>query len=139
MTWNLFARKHKHGQTHDMGNIFAILAAVIHILIFAMESLLWQTKAVSKIFRQSPADAQTTKLLAFNQGFYNLFLAIAILIGLYLRSGEVSYVGGTMLVLYALASIIGAGAVLIVSSRKMWRGALLQIVPAAIAFYFIAQ
>ncbi|MNT14173.1 hypothetical protein D3C72_1491670 [compost metagenome] len=111
---------------------FAVLAAIIHILFFAMESLLWTNKKVTKAFRVSAADAQTTKLLAFNQGFYNLFLAIEVLLGLHLRSGEATYAMGTAFVLFGLASMIAAGVVLVCSSKQMWRGALIQIIPALI-------
>ena len=51
----------------------AILAAVVHVLIFCMESLWWTTPKVRARFRQAPEQADATKLFAFNQGFYNLF------------------------------------------------------------------
>ncbi|MFS4459542.1 DUF1304 domain-containing protein [Bdellovibrio sp. HCB2-146] len=111
----------------------ALLPAFIHVYIFALESLLWGKKRTNKVFRMTEAEAQTTKLMAFNQGFYNLFLAIAIFLGLHLRTGEMTQSAGTVLVIYGLASIIAAGAVLILSSRQLWRAALIQIIPAAIA------
>lgn len=111
----------------------ALLPAFIHVYIFALESLLWGKKRTNKVFRMTEVEAQTTRLMAFNQGFYNLFLAIAIFIGLHLRTGEVTHSMGTTLVIYGLVSIIAAGAVLILSSRQLWRAALIQIVPAAIA------
>ena len=111
----------------------ALLPAFIHVYIFALESLMWGKKRTNKVFRMTEAEAQTTKLMAFNQGFYNLFLAIAIFFGLHLRTAEMTQSAGTVLVIYGLASIIAAGAVLILSSRQLWRAALIQIIPAAIA------
>ncbi|ASD63283.1 DUF1304 domain-containing protein [Bdellovibrio bacteriovorus] len=112
---------------------FALVPALIHVYIFALESLLWGRKRTNKTFGVTESEAATTKLMAFNQGFYNLFLAVAILLGLHLRTGEVTHAAGTTLVIYGLVSIIAAGLVLILSSRRLWRAALVQIVPAAIA------
>ena len=57
--------------------VCALLAGAVHVAIFCMESLWWTTPAVRARFRQSEEHAQVTRLLAFNQGFYNLFLARA--------------------------------------------------------------
>src|SRR5260370_34572320 len=51
------------------------LAGIIHVLFFCMESLWWTKPAVYGRFRNTAEQAQTTKSLALNQGFYNLFLA----------------------------------------------------------------
>jgi putative membrane protein len=57
--------------------IFAGLAALLHVYIFVMESLTWTSARTRATFGTTQEEAETTKLLAFNQGFYNLFLAIA--------------------------------------------------------------
>ena len=101
-------------------NIIAILAALIHVYIFVLESVLWTKPKTRKIFRQSEEAAQLTKPLALNQGFYNLFLSIAIAIGIYLQAP------GRILIDYAMASMLAAAIVLISSNRKMLRGALIQ-------------
>lgn len=65
------------------GLILAAAAAAFHVFIFALESLRWTEPATRKIFGvASEADAETTKSLAFNQGFYNLFLALTTLLGI---------------------------------------------------------
>lgn len=112
---------------------FALVPALIHVYIFVLESLLWGRKRTNKTFGISEADAKVTKGMAFNQGFYNLFLAVAILVGLHLRTGEVTRAAGTTLVLYGLVSILAAGLVLLLSAPKLWRAAMVQIAPAAIA------
>lgn len=62
--------------------LFAFLAAALHVYIFTMESFTWTRPATWKRFGlASQADAETTKPLAYNQGFYNLFLAIGAFIG----------------------------------------------------------
>ena len=111
----------------------ALVPALIHVYIFLLESLLWGRKRTNKTFGVTEAQAAVTKPMAFNQGFYNLFLAVAIFLGLHLRTGEATHAAGTTLVLYGLVSILAAGLVLLLSSRRLWRAALVQIVPAAIA------
>src|SRR2546428_12559247 len=59
----------------------AALAGIIHVLFFCMESLWWTKPAVYRRFRSTAEQAQTTKSLALNQGFYNLFLAAGALGG----------------------------------------------------------
>ena len=58
--------------------IFGALAAVLHVYIFTMESLTWTTPRTRATFGTTAAEAETTKMLAFNQGFYNLFLEVGI-------------------------------------------------------------
>ena len=62
--------------------VFAGLAGLLHVYIFTMESLTWTSKRTRAAFGTTAEEAETTKLLAFNQGFYNLFLAIVTGIGI---------------------------------------------------------
>jgi putative membrane protein len=56
--------------------IFAGLAAVLHVYIFVLESLQWTEPRTRATFGTTLESAEATKELAFNQGFYNLFLGI---------------------------------------------------------------
>ncbi len=103
----------------------AILAGVIHVLIFCMESLWWTTPKVRERFRQLPEQAQATKLFAFNQGFYNLFLAIGVFAGLALVLAGYA-VSGLTLVTWSCLSMLGAAIVLAASAPQMKRGAVIQ-------------
>ena len=102
-----------------------IIAGVIHALIFCMESLWWTTPGVRKRFRQTPEQAQAARLFAFNQGFYNLFLALGVLAGLALVLAGHPTVGMT-LATWSCLSMLGAAVVLVVSAPQMKRGALIQ-------------
>ena len=105
--------------------IAAILAGLIHVLIFCMESLWWTTPAVRARFRQPPEQAQATKLFAFNQGFYNLFLGLGVFAGLaLLLAGHP--VSGWTLVTWSCLSMLGAAIVLAASAPQLRRGALIQ-------------
>lgn len=112
-------------------SILAAVAAFVHVLFFAMESLFWMKPAVRKIFRRTEAEAQTTKMMALNQGYYNLFLAIATVAGIYLwNTGYVSQAVAILTV--TLGSMVAAALVLLFSAGiAMLRGVLLQgLVPA---------
>lgn len=111
--------------------IFAGLASLIHILFFCFESLWWTRPAVRETFRQSAQDAETTKLLAFNQGFYNLFLAAGVILGLVLVFSKYVVIG-EVLIAWNCAFMVGAALVLAVTSPKMFRGSILQGLPPAI-------
>jgi putative membrane protein len=103
----------------------AILAALVHVLIFCMESLWWTTPQIRARFRQSPEQANATRLLAFNQGFYNLFLALGIFAGLALALTGHSRVGWT-LVYWNCLFMLGAAIILAASAPQMRRGAVIQ-------------
>jgi len=103
----------------------AIAAGAVHVLIFCMESLLWTTPAVRARFRQSPEQAEATRLFALNQGFYNLFLALGTFAGLALVLTGHPRVGWT-LVYWDCLFMLGAAVVLAASAPQMRRGALIQ-------------
>ncbi|MES2854672.1 MAG: DUF1304 domain-containing protein [Bdellovibrionota bacterium] len=123
-----------------LSSVVAALIALIHIYVFALESLLWGKPISVKTFRVSGPDVEANRQFAFNQGFYNLFLALAIVIGIVLMiPGEaVSFIQGRTLVDYSVLSVFGAGAVLLYSSRRLLRAAMVQMVPAALYFLFRA-
>ena len=108
--------------------ISAVLAGVIHVLFFCMESLWWTRPAVYRRFRSTEAQAQVTRSLAFNQGFYNLFLAAGVFGGLALtETGH--YRAGLILIGWNCLSMLAAAVVLAASSPGMIRGALIQGLP----------
>jgi putative membrane protein len=108
--------------------ISAALAGVIHVLFFCMESLWWTRPAVYRRFRSTGAQAEATRSLAFNQGFYNLFLAAGVFAGLALtETGH--FRAGIILVAWNCLSMVAAAVVLAASSPGMLRGALIQGLP----------
>ncbi|KQZ24568.1 MULTISPECIES: DUF1304 domain-containing protein [Microbacterium] len=109
-----------------VGLVFAAAAAAFHVFIFALESLRWTEPETRKIFGvASEADAQTTKSLAFNQGFYNLFLALAALLGVGFVILGLTTVGLT-LVFAGTGMMLAAALVLILSDRTKARAAIMQ-------------
>ncbi|MCH7230394.1 DUF1304 domain-containing protein [Glycomyces sp. L485] len=56
---------------------FAFLAAALHVYIWVMERLRFgDPKIHGGVFGAPSADVDTVRSWAFNQGFYNLFLAV---------------------------------------------------------------
>ena len=108
-----------------VGLIFAGLAALLHVYIFVMETLTWTTPRTRAVFGTTAEEAQTTKMLAFNQGFYNLFLAV--ITGAGIAAIVVGHRAvGAALVFAGVGSMLAAAFVLIASSRDMTRSAVIQ-------------
>ncbi len=111
----------------------ALLAAAIHVLFFILESVTFSQPSVAARFGlTTPEQIAAVRPMAFNQGFYNLFLAVGIAGGLALvASGSTE--AGRAVVLFASASMVGAGLVLLSTNRRFVRSAAIQAVPPLIA------
>ena len=112
---------------------FALIAALLHVVFFYAESVTFSRPATwARFGLKSQAEADIVRPMAFNQGFYNLFLAAGIVGGLILIAAG-SPDAGRAIVLFACASMVLAGVVLVATDRRMLRAALLQAVPPLIA------
>ena len=107
------------------GLIFAALAALLHVYIFVMESLTWTSPRTRATFGTTPEEAETTRLLAFKQGFYNLFLAIVSGVGIAALATGCPAVGAA-LVFAGVGSMLAAAVVLVLSSPDKARAAITQ-------------
>lgn len=107
------------------GLVFAGLAALLHVYIFWMESLAWDGPQARRTFGVPDAEIEATRAFAYNQGFYNLFLAIAALAGIVVTAAGASAVGLT-LVLVGTGSMLAAALVLLLSSPDKRRAAITQ-------------
>ncbi|WP_282070899.1 DUF1304 domain-containing protein [Janibacter hoylei] len=114
-----------------VGLTVAGCAAALHVFIFYLESFAWTTRARG-VFGTSVEEAQVTRELAFNQGFYNLFLAIAVALGIVVHAVGHEAVGLT-LVLTGVGSMLAASLVLLLSSPDKARAAVNQGVLPALA------
>ncbi|WP_328530808.1 DUF1304 domain-containing protein [Nocardioides sp. NBC_00368] len=109
--------------------VLAGLAALVHVYIFVMESLTWTSAKTRAVFGTSAQEAEATKELAYNQGFYNLFLAIVTAVGIVLVAAG-STAAGAALVFAGAGSMAAAATVLLVSSPDKRDAALKQgVVP----------
>lgn len=115
--------------------IFAAVAAALHILFFKLESFSWRQPKTWKTFGvESQEAADTTAPLAYNQGFYNLFLAIGTIVGICVVAfGDDHDAIGWTLIVFACGSMLGAALVLISTGASYARAAAIQGGPALIA------
>lgn len=113
------------------GLVIVALAALIHVYIFVLESMTWTSARTRAVFGTSPEQAAQTRQLAFNQGFYNLFLAIEVVAGI-VAFGLGASAAGIALVVAGAGSMVLAGVVLMASDATKTRAALIQMLPPLI-------
>ena len=123
-----------------LATVLVTLAAALHVAIFFMESVAWTRPAVWQRFGVASQEAaDTTRPMAYNQGFYNLFLAIGAVVGLILY-GVGQHASGLALIIFAAGSMVGAAVVLVTTGRGYVRPAIIQgLLPlAGLALLLIA-
>ncbi|KIU16118.1 DUF1304 domain-containing protein [Mycolicibacterium llatzerense] len=107
------------------GLIVAGLAALLHVYIFVMESLTWTSPRTRATFGLTEQQAVDTKEMAFNQGFYNLFLAIVTAVGIAAIIMGCKGIG-LALIFAGIGSMAAAALVLLLSSPDKARAAITQ-------------
>jgi putative membrane protein len=115
--------------------VLAGLAALLHVYIFWLEALAFDT-AGRKAFGVSAADAAVMKPWAYNQGFYNLFLAIGTAVGIAMSHSNRD--AGVALVVLGVGSMLAAALVLVTSDPSKARGAVVQGTVPAICLALLA-
>ncbi|MEU1284026.1 DUF1304 domain-containing protein [Kitasatospora sp. NPDC005856] len=124
-------RQEEPSAMNAVSQVFAVVAAAIHLIVWPLESFLYGHPRVRRLLTGSTADAPEVRLWRVNVGFYNLFLALGLVTGLVLlHTGHTG--AGRAMVLYVAAFMVAGGTTLFASEPKLWRGALGQAVPAAI-------
>ena len=107
------------------GLVLTGVAALIHVYIFYLESIAWTSKRARATFGTSVEETGSTKELAFNQGFYNLFLALSVAAGLFFWGFGTHTVGSTLIFVGA-GSMVAASVVLFIFSADKRPAALKQ-------------
>jgi putative membrane protein len=116
-----------------VAQLAALLAAAIHVWFFVLESVLFGRPGVAARFGlRTEEQIAAVRPMAFNQGFYNLFLAIGIAAGIALiAAGSVE--AGRAVVLFCCGCMVGAGVILFATSRQFLQAALVQALPPLVA------
>jgi putative membrane protein len=115
--------------------VLAGLAALLHVYIFWLEALAFDT-AGRKAFGVSADDAAVMKPWAYNQGFYNLFLAIGTAVGIAIAHSNRD--AGVALVVLGVGSMLAAALALVTSDPSKARGAVVQGTVPAICLVLLA-
>ena len=107
------------------------LVCLIHFYIMFLEMVLWEKKRIRTIFGLSAEFAKQTRMMAFNQGLYNGFLAAGLLWTFIIVEAQMA----SHIRLFFLGCIVVAGVVgaLTASKRILW----IQTVPALIPLILI--
>ena len=112
-----------------LANVLVGLVALLHLGFLVLEMFLWTKPLGLKVFRNTPEKAETTKVLAANQGLYNGFLVAGLVWGLYLGSA------GQHIRIFFLGCVIVAGVygAWSVSKKILW----VQALPGAVALALV--
>ena len=120
---------HNIGVMSKVSMIAVGLVALIHIYILVLEMFLWTKPAGLRAFGLTPERAESSRVLAMNQGLYNGFLAAGLLWSL------VAAHDGAMIAIFFLTCVFVAGVFgAITASRKILY---VQALPALIAIILI--
>lgn len=108
-----------------IAGLLVALVALAHVGFLVLEMFLWTTPRGRRAFGNTVEKAETTKVLAANQGLYNGFLAAGLFWGLSLGAS------GNPIKIFFLGCVIVAGLYGgVTASRKI---IYIQALPAAIA------
>jgi putative membrane protein len=120
-----------------LAQVLVAVAAALHVLFFVMESVLFTRPPVRRRFGLSREHAAIVRPMAFNQGFYNLFLAIGAFVGIVLaNTGDET--AGVAVASFACAVMLGASVVLLATDRRFLPAAAVQGSPALAALLLMA-
>ena len=104
--------------------------AAEHFAFFLLESFLFKTPVGLKVFKLTPAAAETCSVLAANQGVYNAFLAAGLVWGLFAAPGQALGLKTFFLACVIVAGLVGGATV---GPRLL----LVQALPAMIALVLL--
>ena len=121
-----------------LGAIFVGIAAVIHVVIFVLESVLWSRPSTWKRFGvRNQTEADVIRPMAYNQGFYNVFLALGAATSLVMIASSNVVQGGIALAIFTSLSMLLASIVLIASNPHLLRAALVQGLAPLLGIVFL--
>jgi putative membrane protein len=111
--------------------VLIVVVAALHVYFLVLEMFLWRTPFGRRTFRTTPEVAESSAVLAANQGLYNGFLAAGLLWALIWFGVP----GGRAVLTFFLACVIVAGiyGAATVSRRILF----VQAVPAAVALVLL--
>ncbi len=87
------------------GTILVALVAAEHLYILFLEMFMWTKPKGMKTFGTTPQQAESSKVLAANQGLYNGFLSAGLIWGLMHPVAEI----GSQVQIFFLLCVIVAG------------------------------
>lgn len=113
----------------QLADVMVGLVAALHFYFLVLEMFLWNKSYGRRVFGLTAEKAETTKVLAMNQGLYNGFLSAGLVWGLYAGAD------GYPIKVFFLGCVIAAGILggATVGRKIFW----VQAVPAAVALALV--
>ena len=109
-------------------NLVVAAVALLHVYFLILEMFLWTTPTGLRVFAQGREAAESSKVLAANQGLYNGFLAAGLLWGLLLGDA------GDGVNVFFLGCVVVAG---VFGAATVSRILFVQALPAAIGLVLV--
>lgn len=113
-----------------LANLMVGVVAIQHLGFLVLEMFLWKKPVGLRVFRMTLEQAETSAVLAANQGLYNGFLAAGLLLSFVLGATEAHLFRMFFLSCVIVAGLYGAWTV----SRRIF---FLQAMPAILALTFV--
>lgn len=110
-----------------LANFFTSLVALLHVGILILEMFFWNHPVGQKIFSMSAEVAESSAVLAMNQGLYNGFLAAGLFWGLLSKKSDVK--------IFFLGCVVVAGIFGAITAKPTI--IFTQAMPAMIALIFV--
>ena len=111
--------------------VLVVLVALLHLYFLVLEMFLWTRPLGLKTFRNTPEKAETTRVLAANQGLYNGFLGAGMIWSVFIGDhGQAVSTAGFFLACMVIAGIYGG----FTATKKIL---LKQALPAAAALAIV--
>ncbi|MFF4345943.1 DUF1304 domain-containing protein [Streptomyces sp. NPDC001530] len=112
--------------------VFALIAALTHIVVGTLERFFYERPTVRVFLTTSTADAPEVTLWRSGVAAYNVLLGLGLIAGVVaLHTGDITV--GRTLIVYLCAFLIASAVLFLASFPRLWRGALGQGLPPAIA------
>ncbi len=112
--------------------VFALVAALTHVVVGTLERFCYDRPAVRVFLTTSTADAPEVTLWRSGVAVYNILLGLGLIAGVVALQTHDTTVGRT-LVVFLCAFLIVSALVFAASFPRLWRGALGQGLPPAVA------
>ncbi len=106
------------------------ITAALHLYFLVLEMFLWTTPYGRRVFAMTPSRAETTRVLAMNQGLYNGFLVAGLAWALIADAALARPLATFFLGCVVVAGIVGGATV----SKRIF---VVQAVPAAIGLALV--
>lgn len=115
-----------------VAQVFALIAAVTHLVVGALERFAYDRPGVLLFLTTSTADAPEVTLWRSGVAVYNILLGLGLVAGVVvLHTGDTT--AGRTLVLAFCAFLVASALVFAAGFPRLWRGAVGQGLPPAIA------